>query len=201
MHKGIIMLTKANSKEQALTKIKEYIEEYKDNVWDWYQIGGRWSQTLAPKTKQFSKKIKKFDLKYQNNIDRLQSELQNIWFKLGMSGQNPYCNHYNLPDEGDFYDIIKLENCLDIVKKWQQNPIKEGNKRLRIAKKRWLKNKKKPDYNMYGYSLKCAGEIFQQNFSFECNIFNIDAGWGEGFSLPQEKDISNFYAVMLDIHN
>ena len=52
MHKGVILLTKASDKEEALDSVREFLENYGDgDVWDWYQIGGRWSNTLAPKEK------------------------------------------------------------------------------------------------------------------------------------------------------
>lgn len=50
MHKGVILLVKAESKENALEQVKDFMEPYGEGfVWDWYQIGGRWNNELAPK--------------------------------------------------------------------------------------------------------------------------------------------------------
>ena len=48
MHKGIIALVKARSAEQAKELVANYIEPYGDgDVWDWYEVGGRWNGTLG----------------------------------------------------------------------------------------------------------------------------------------------------------
>lgn len=53
MHKGVILLVKASDKEEALSEVESFLEPYGEGfVWDWYQIGGRWNNTLAPKDKQ-----------------------------------------------------------------------------------------------------------------------------------------------------
>ena len=52
MHKGVILLVKADNKEDAIDKVTEFLEPYGDgDVWDWYSIGNRWHNLLAPKQK------------------------------------------------------------------------------------------------------------------------------------------------------
>ena len=52
MHKGIILLVKTKNKEDVLSLVEQFLEPYGNgDVWDWYQIGGRWNNTLAPKDK------------------------------------------------------------------------------------------------------------------------------------------------------
>ena len=49
MHKGIILLVKANSKENAEHKVTQFMEPHGDGqVWDWYVIGGRWNELYSP---------------------------------------------------------------------------------------------------------------------------------------------------------
>jgi hypothetical protein len=48
MHKGVICLTKATDKEDAISNVESFLESYGDGkVWDWYEIGGRWGGTLG----------------------------------------------------------------------------------------------------------------------------------------------------------
>ena len=48
MHKGVICLTKATDKKEATSNVNNFLESYGDGkVWDWYEIGGRWSGTLG----------------------------------------------------------------------------------------------------------------------------------------------------------
>ncbi len=46
MHSQQALLVRAGSKEQAIDKAKEFLERFRDDVWDWYQFGGRraWSE-------------------------------------------------------------------------------------------------------------------------------------------------------------
>jgi hypothetical protein len=44
MHAHHIILAKAESKEDAIVNVKEWLEHYGDGkVWDYYSFGGRWS--------------------------------------------------------------------------------------------------------------------------------------------------------------
>ena len=54
MHKGVILLTKASDRDEAVSQVESFLENYGDgDVWDWYVIGGRWSGTLNTKAKEF----------------------------------------------------------------------------------------------------------------------------------------------------
>lgn len=210
MHKGVILLVEAKNDNEARNKANKFMEEYQDKVCDWFTIGGRWTGTL---------------IKYNPYKDKRNMEVCNLCNGTGLRNdslgiseriKNPKygcngCGEWNkkgkyigkgigkkLKFESNFLDIgnvIPLKECLEIVKKWQQTE-KDGLKKLKQAK-RWLKPKNnKDDYNMYGYCLKKSGEILQQVFSFETNVFNtIDYN----FSIP--KEIDKFYAVMIDMHN
>lgn len=201
MHKGVILIVKAGSKDKALEKTNDFLEESRGQTWDWYQIGGRWTQTLAPMINEFHNASKDV-LEYKNGflsqqeVDSKQEALQDLWEKLGGKGLNPYTNHYNLSEEGGYYDIVPLSSCIEKVREWQQDPVKDGFKVLEDAK-RWLKPRnKEDDYSMYGYCLNEASNLFRQIFSFDANVFNVD---NYDFSIP--KDLDDYFAVMVDMHN
>jgi len=201
MHKGIICLIKAKDKEKALFGIKDFLKEYEGSVWDWYVIGGRWNQILAPKIKEYKEQVNQiFELSdrllSQREKDYMYDELQKMWERLGMAGENPYCNHYKLPNDGNAYDIMKLIACLNNVKEWQQDFIKAGKENEDRAVK-WINGERDRDnYQMYGYYLERAGKLYSQKFCFECKIFNIEE---DNYSIPEYVD--GYYAVMVDIHN
>jgi len=47
MHKGVILIVKADDKDEAQTRAEEFLEQYGDgDVWDWYAFGGRWTGLL-----------------------------------------------------------------------------------------------------------------------------------------------------------
>jgi len=195
MHKGIILLVKG---ESPLEKVREFLDEYKDNVWDWYQIGERWNQSLAPMFEKFEKEVKKIlnidknGMISQKEIDSKQSELQVLWKSLNGKGSNPYCNNYKLPETGNFYYILPLKDCINTVKKWQQT-IQDCIKEEKKAEY-WITRYN--DWNMYGYLLGKAANLYQQKFCFDCNVFNIES---YDYNIP--NDIENYHAIMIYIHN
>jgi hypothetical protein len=49
MHKGVILLVKAEDADEAESLVQEFLEPYgNSHVWDWYVIGGRWDKRLNP---------------------------------------------------------------------------------------------------------------------------------------------------------
>jgi hypothetical protein len=86
------------------------------------------------------------------------------------------------------------------VQEWKQN-IPEAAMEEEERAKRWLGRKDKDgnmynDWNMYGFCLKSASNLYQQKFCFDCNVFNVEK-WN--YSIPE--NINEYYAVMIDIHN
>lgn len=207
MHKGVILLIAVESKDDALEEVEGFLERYGDgNVWDWYQIGGRWNNTFAPKElkDKFDQKVNseilvKLEGKpwiSQQQIDDNQELLQSTWEELGLLGNNPYCNHYHLPNEGNIYDVVKLASCVETVKEW----IRDSNKEAEELFKKIVKSREKAkegEYDMSGYYAKQYSDIIGGYFSFETNVYNISTGEAE--LLPE--DIDNYYAVMVDMHN
>jgi hypothetical protein len=206
MHKGVIILTKAGSKDQAEQKVRDFMEDYQDQVWDWYQIGGRWQGTLAPMAEEFHEKameiIKPDDLGFvsQKVIKENNVLLQEIWESLGGEGRNPFSDHYSLPDEGGTYDIMPLKSCLKVVKDWQQN--KDGTlERLQEGLKRHLGKEHggeadQTNFFMLGFDLKDCGQLLLEDFCFETNVFNMEH---YDYSIPEDPE--GYYAVMVDMHN
>ena len=202
MHKGIMVITKADSKEEALSNVRELLEEYRNTVWDWHQIGGRWTNTLSPMYDKFMEEAKKLFGKkekesiYQSDIDANQAELQKIWATgLKCNGKNPYCNHYKLGEDGGYYDVLELPLCLEKVKEWQQT-IEDAKKKEEKAKD-WLNGKRGTnDYNMYGYCLACASKLYQQDFGFDTNVYNLEEC---NYSIPDNP--IGYFVIMFDIHN
>lgn len=204
MHKGVILLTKASYKDEAISNVQAFLEPYGDgDVWDWYQIGGRWQNTLAPKnlTDKWNEKIKTFLKREewgvsQQEINKNADLLQSSWEELGLNGTNPYGNHYELGEEGNEYDVLPLKDCLPTVEAWKKDVEEEKEQ----VWKKLIEAKEEADngsYNMAGYYAGIYRDLVYGNFSFECNVFNtVDY---ESESIPE--DIEGWWAVMVDMHN
>ncbi len=196
MHKGIVLLIKEKNRSAVEDKVKEFMEEYGEGrVWDWYVIGGRWARNLNPLTKPFFKDAQKlFDAKdgfiSTKAVENKKPELQALWEKMGGKDTNPYSTDQYYGEYGD--DILLLKDCLKIVEEWK----KSAEDSIPEEEKKAEKYKAEKDMGMYGYMLRCIGALYSQNFCFECNIFNTE---DYDYSIP--KDIENYHAVMIDMHN
>lgn len=199
MHKAVILLTKASSREEALNNSHNFLKNYEHEVWDWYAIGGRWNNTLAPRAKEWreyvAEKVLSPDKKHgfisQRDIEVNQDKLQQVWKDLGMQGLNPYCNHYKLPDEGNIYDVVTLKECLHIVSEWTRD-MKEVDQKHREDLEHWKDDPSMIEYLERVYRTQKDGE-----FSFESNVYNIDTNESE--RIP--NNLTHYWAVMVDMHN
>jgi len=197
MHKPVILLTKANSKQQALDRVKRFMKDYENIVFSWFTIGGRWHNTLAPKLNEWEEFVGKhiFNPNEEGNEKYLDSivveaKLQQCWRDLGMKGKNPRSIHFNVPDEGNFYDIIPLKDCLQKVSSWiisKEEIIKKHEKDL----ERW---KEEPD--MIRFIKKEHKKLLRGDFTDDRNVYNIDLYEPE--TIPE--NVTDYYAVMVDMH-
>lgn len=212
MHKGIILLTKAVNKAEAIWNVNSFLEHYGDwNVWDWYQIWGRWTGTLAPNVEKFYKfasKVMKNESWYwftTKEIEEHQHELQAEWELMWMEWPNPYADHYLLPTDWGVYDVMLLKECQDTVKEWLWDLEKraeeywekavEERKEKKEKKEKWEFVSKRSDMSWY-YAKKYS-EAHYWEFCFDTNVYNIDTDEAE--SLPENMEW--YRAVMVDMHN
>lgn len=203
MHNGIMLLTQASGRDDAVKKVKEFLEPYGDgDVWDWYVCGGRWSGMLNPNNQAFEEKAKNI-VPNKGGLgvtvraaEESRPELQAAWESLGETTVNPWSRD-QYDHDGLIDDVLPLSDCLSAVKDWRQDPIEAGKKAEEDAKQ-WLSpmNKRGDDYNMYGYALNRAAKLYQQDFSCECSVFNT-----ESFDFTMPTDPEGWFAVMIDIHN
>lgn len=198
MHKGVVLIVKADNREEAKEKADEFMERYGEgNVWDWYVIGGRWSGTMNEKNNAFNEAVRqkfqpKHDFGYSmQEVEALRPQLQALWEEMGGKGVNTWSRdqyrHEGFPD-----DILPLSECLAVVKEYGGDP----DEKIKGMEERAEEYKQKGDKIMRGYMMRCAGEMLSQNFCFNCNVYNTEE---YNYSIPE--DPAGFFAVMIDMHN
>lgn len=205
MHKGVILIVKAEDSESARSSVNEFLESYRDSrVYDWYVIGGRWSGTLSldkfDKTimKAFNEEYDKLGLAWvggantQEVQDKKAIELSKKYFPNQGLVPGIARNRYNR--EGYADDIVPLVECIETVREWSEE-YKDRKKEIKEEiKKKVLAGEEIEDYVLY-----IAGKTAYDDFSFESNVFNITEG---GFLIPESKEeMEGYYAVMIDMHN
>src|SRR5450432_1763921 len=162
MHKGIILLVKATDKDEAISEVNSFMEPYGDgDVWDWFVIGGRWSNMLTPKDKreEWQQRAKELLPKNEHgfistkDVERVAPELQTLWEVCGLKGNNSYYDNYKLPTTGDYYDVLPLSECIDTVKEYAANVPEEleisFNKMIKAREEE--KTRENPQSGMSGY--------------------------------------------------
>ena len=201
MHKGIILLVKAEDKEDAINEAESFLEPYGNgDVWDWYIIGGRWSGTLNKNYKKFMKQAKKIlgnkDFVSMKDIDDNKDKFQKVWEDLGETSVNPY-NRSSYDKSRLDDDVLPAKECLETLKDWNvdlKEKAEEFWKKTIDAKKEEKKNKGK--YPMSGYYAGLYRDCANDVFSFESNLYDT-------FNLSNKlpKDLKGLWAVICDLHN
>lgn len=209
MHKGIICLTQAADRDEAVSNIEEFLEQYGNgDVWDWYVIGGRWSGTLNPKTKEFFEKAKAhFKTTYpdyndlfltQNMVDKQKDVLQKIWEDMGETSKNPYSRDQYRDITGDD-NALPLSECIEVVTEWKKDMNAEAEKHFQKMLEERENEKENPNSTMSAYYAGLYRDCKYDSFSFESNVYDTVNYTNN----PEEalKDPSKWYAVMVDLHN
>jgi hypothetical protein len=209
MHKGIICLTQAADREEAVSNVQTFLDQYGDgDVWDWFVIGGRWSGTLNTKFKEFSEKTKThFETTYpenkaqfltQNMVNEQSDALQKIWEDMGQTSKNPYSrDQYKQITDDD--DVVLLSDCIDVVNEWKKDINAEAEGYFQKILEEREKEKENPQSTMSGYYAGLYRNCKYDAFSFESNVYDTVNYTND----PEEalKEPEKWYAVMVDLHN
>jgi hypothetical protein len=210
MHKGVIILVKASDRDEAIDRVNEFMEPYGEgDVWDWFSIGNRWHNTLAPKEKvtEFHKIIHELYPQTAgcysiNEIENgeVRPIIQAEWERLGLRGKNPYWSAYgfDVQDSPEDYNVVPLSECLETVKEWTKDVTAEKERLLTEINEESEKDKKeKSTWSRVGYLSDQLSDLASGNFCFDSNVYNADTDEAE--TIPE--DVTGYYAVMVDMHN
>lgn len=210
MHKGVICLTKATDKDEAISNVESFLESYGDGkVWDWYVIGGRWSGTLNAKNQEFqTKAAEHFKAAYPNEkneflttkmVEEQAEHLQAIWTGIGGTGNNPYARS-SYDDKGQEDDAVPLTDCIAVVNEWKQDLEVEADQLWeKMVEARNQEKSGENAHGMSGYYANRYAEARYDSFCFDSNVFDIDNDTNN----PEEalKEPEQYFAVMVDMHN
>ena len=209
MHKGVICLTQATDKDEAISNVESFLENYGDGkVWDWYVIGGRWSGTLNAKNHEFQEKAAEhFKAAYPNEespflttkmVEEQAEQLQSIWTSIGGTGLNPYARS-SYDDKGQEDDSVPLTECAAVVNEWKVDTEAEAEKLFEKVVEARAQEKSGEGHGMSGYYANRYAEAKYDSFCFDSNVYDIDNQTNN----PEEalKKPEQYFAVMVDMHN
>ncbi len=173
------------------------MKEYENKIFDWYVIGGRWHNSLAPKINEWNEFVKKHiytekGKKGQKFVSSnvIKAKLQQSWRDMGMLGKNPHFIHFDLPPTGNYYDIMPLKDCIQKVSSWtiSKQEIKE---KLKKDVKIW-----QDEAAVIQYLRKINRKKMRGEFSDDRNVFNIDIHEAEAIPVNYKE----YFAVLVDMH-
>lgn len=194
MHKGVILLVKAEDREDAIAEANGFLDGYLDKVFDWHSIGGRWGNLLAPpdKVSKFNEwAVMNYEGKKLSGVDIFNIDAK--WGEFGLEGSSPYSmDTYGNEDQP--YNVMPLKDCIDAVKEYLPN-VQEN------IENNWsgmLRRKEEYGDGFWSaYHAKEYADWVNLYFSFNRNVYDVPGDAGE--SIPD--DIEGYWAVVVDMHN
>lgn len=211
MHHAVILLVVASSRKEALTLVREFLEQHRDTMFDWFQIGGRWTGQLAPRDllSEFNVRVASI-LKQkpgdvflpQSAVDEKAADLQQAWESLGLHGKCTYTDHYRLPDDGGFYDVVPLEQVYDVIEtEWKCDRKAAADKEWALVMESKAEEDKEPSTNfrMSAYHARIYANHLDGNFCWQSRLYNITETEAE--TMPERQEAGKYFAVLIDMHD
>jgi hypothetical protein len=195
MHKGVILLVKTADREDAIDQVESFLEPYGDgDVWDWYEVGGRWTGTLTGyDPAKDERNIETCDL-CNGTGDR--KDLDPPEWKKQCNG----CNGCDGTGKKVKWSLVKVDDDVmpltderveKKVREWADGWEKKCLERIEESESHF-----KDDKHMLGYLMKKRGSIIGDEFSFDSNVYDVHEGTN---SLP--KSFDGYWAAVVDMHN
>lgn len=203
MHSPAIILTKAEDGEEAIVNTEEFMDDKIRNEIDWYVIGGRWSGVLNKEYNEFNKRAKKeLEIKAEDkdfvmtmgNIKDNKDLLQEIWEEeFGKETCNPL-NRDRYHEEGYSDDIMEAKKCEEVIRK----KAVDREEKAEEAWNKGLEAKKNVEEGEMDFP-----EVYMEEFAkwrhdiffFDSMTYDIDR-----WTNDPPKDLSGYYAVVVDMH-
>lgn len=217
MHKGIILLVKAGTPQEARdaaeNQLNEWAERNEDSV-DYGGVGGRWSGTLNPLCLKFMKTSRaRFfagkDFISTKDVEDHAVGLQELWESMGGKEANLY-NRAKQAHNGFKDDVVPYILVKKVVSEWEKsqlarakeyfNQFKEACKVMGVNEisKTTLSIFKRN--SMLGFYFSRAYQLVSGEFTTDVNVFNVTTGDSSSKFIEEEEE-KEYFAVMTDIHH
>lgn len=203
MHYAVILLIQTDSRDDARTEAESFMDQQRQaGVCDYYNIGGRWSGTLAPMWPRYCQTVRRYLKRKKWSDDNTNKILlewkKKTWKRLNGRGNPPDTVPYDT--ETSRYDVVRLIGALPTVRKWAPRIPRDAKnmmKQARQYKKEQMARRRDDSWMAYyGYLVIKAGELYAERFCNEAHVFNVT-----DYSYLIPEDPSGWWAVMIDYHN
>jgi len=192
VHVHHLLAVQADSPEEAVTVAETFLSGYEDRVWDWYEIGGRWSGALDGGDLFCAKdQGVKFVEFIDAAIDGRRREIANLRrYIIGMK------------DEEEVHDTLGLGLALD--EQAQARTREMYNKSAKMFDE--LMRADDPDdrrFSLIGWHLRTLGGLVSDTYCFDSMFFDAEEYTGRKDSVVDRMIASpeRQWLVSVDLHN
>jgi hypothetical protein len=202
MHFLSFLIVKADSREEAIGRARDFLEEYQNQVWDWYVIGGRWSGYITQSNldqatyEQFSKEFRENALGFiskDNPECKQRKRAHELFMKYfpNFEGDIPIYRDPYLHD-GYLDDVVPLGCCEEIIQKFIDDFHSRYGKLVEKAKKEIESDgtiNRSTAWELGRYS-------YDDSYSTDHTVFNV-----ENYSVSIPDNPEGYYVVTVDLHS
>jgi hypothetical protein len=202
MHFLSFLIVKADSREEAVRRARDFLEEYQNQVWDWYVIGGRWSGYITQSNldqatyEKFSKEFRENALgliSKDNPECKQRKRAHELFMKYfpNFEGDIPIYRDPYLHD-GYLDDVVPLGCCEEIIQKFIDDFHSRYGKLVEKAKKEIESDgtiNRITAWELGRYS-------YDDSYSTDHTVFNV-----ENYSVSIPDNPEGYYVVTVDLHN
>jgi len=202
MHFLSFLIVKADSREEAIGRARDFLEKYQNQVWDWYVIGGRWSGYITQSNldqatyEQFSKEFRENALGFiskDNPECKQRKRAHELFMKYfpNFEGDIPIYRDPYLHD-GYLDDVVPLGCCEEIIQKFIDDFHSRYGKLVEKAKKEIESDgtiNRITAWELGRYS-------YDDSYSTDHTVFNV-----ENYSVSIPDNPEGYYVVTVDLHN
>lgn len=214
MHYLLILINKAENEETALNNVENFLELFEGDLFDYYKIGGRWNNYLAPKNikmeheKWVKERFKDAFYKDGSYIISIieekdnRIEIQKKWIELGGKGLNPFFSVHVFENEKQPYNIVPVKDCLDNIKEVMRTVASiEAEREERWEELLKLRTEKRNPVSVQWAALALA-KAYDLDLNEETTVYLID----ENIEITDQNinilndHLDEYYAIVVDIH-
>jgi hypothetical protein len=202
MHFLSFLIVKADSREEAVRRARDFLEEYQNQVWDWYVIGGRWSGYITQSNldqatyEKFLKEFRENALGFiskDNPECKQRKRAHELFMKYfpNFEGDIPIYRDPYLHD-GYLDDVVPLGCCEEIIQKFIDDFHSRYEKLVEKAKKEI-----ESDGTIDRITAWRLGRYsYDDSYSTDHTVFNV-----EDYSVSIPDNPEGYYVVTVDLHN
>jgi len=193
MHVHHLIAVVAESEDEAASVVESFLEGYEGSVWDWYEIGGRWSGAFGD-----GRDI----LCAEGNLERFMEMVDGgIASRLGEIRD---LRRYLIGDDGseDSYDPLGFgaPNTPEAKSYRAQHYLESA---MLFAEMLRSDEPDDPRFEMLGWRLRKLGSLLSDYYLFDSMFFDAEAHTGRKDALVERVATSpgTQWLVSVDLHN